>query len=215
MATDRDDEAGAARAEAVKKLILDYQNGDRRAFNRLLDTHQYWQYIFKALRFSGVAEAEAKDYTQQICLRLMNGLKKFRFECPFESYLSLIIRNQLINHYRRHRKLENGVEFKLQFLSLEQAVASDDREQSFIVQLPNPNTSLPDAEMQFKELSRVVGECLKTFKNKTVKVITSMWLDGLKQREIAELSGLSLGAVGGYLFRGQKRLRYCVKKNYF
>jgi RNA polymerase sigma factor (sigma-70 family) len=209
MASYRDD-AKELRDEAINKLIRDYQHGDGNAFNRLMWQYNYWEYIYKALRAKRVPAAEAEDYTQQICMRLVNGLKKFRFECTFESYLSLIIRNQVINDYRRRLKLRQR-----QFLSLEALVETDEKEKRLIDRLPNPNASLADENLLWQELHRVVGACLRLFKNTTVKLITCLWLYGMKQRQMAALLELSLGVVGSNLYRGQKRLRICLRKNYF
>jgi len=209
MASPRDD-AKELRAEAVNKLIRDYQNGDCDAFNRLMRQYKYWQYIFKALCAKRVPAADAEDYTQQICMRLMNGLKKFRFECAFESYLSSIIRNQVINHYRRYLKL-----MQRQFLSLDELMATDEIEKRLIDRLPNPNAPLADENLLCQELHRIVSACLRLFKNKSVKLITCLWLYGMKQRQMAALLQLSLGVVGSNLYRGQKRLRICIRKNYF
>ncbi|MDZ7360004.1 MAG: sigma-70 family RNA polymerase sigma factor [candidate division KSB1 bacterium] len=203
-------DAKELRAEAVNRLIRNYQQGDGNAFNQLMRQYNYWQYIFKALRAKRVPVAEAEDYTQQICMRLMNGLKTFRFECSFESYLGLIIRNQVINDYRRRLKL-----IKRQFLSLDELMTSDGVEKSLIDQLPNPNALLADENLLWQELHRVVGACLRLFKNVAVKLITCLWLYGMKQRQMAALLELSPGVVGSHLYRGQKRLRICIRKNYF
>ncbi len=215
MSPHRDDKAKEWRAAAANQLILDYQAGSQRAFNRLMDEYRYWEYIFKALCAKGVASAAAEDYTQQICMRLMEGLKKFRFECPFENYLNLIVRRQAINHYRRGVQTANGEKFRIQFIALDEPISTEEPETTLVDRVPNPSAALPDANLRFEELRRVVGACLQSFMNKTIKLITCLWLHGLKQRQTAVLLQISTGAVGGHLHRGQKLLRECVKKNYF
>ncbi|MCI0696377.1 sigma-70 family RNA polymerase sigma factor [candidate division KSB1 bacterium] len=215
MSPHRDDQAKEWRAAAVRQLILDYQDGNQRAFNRLMDEYKYWEYIFKALCAKGVASAQAEDYTQQICIRLMEGLKKFRFDCPFESYLNLIVKRQAINHYRRGVQTANGEKFKLQFISLDEPAVTEETETTPIDRVPNPAAALPDANLLLQELRRVVGACLRLFTNKTIKLITCLWLSGFKQRQTAALLQISTSAVGGNLHRGQKMLRDCVKKKYF
>jgi RNA polymerase sigma factor (sigma-70 family) len=215
MSPRRDDQAKELRAAAVKQLILDYQAGDQRAFNRLMDEYEYWKYIFKALCAKGVASAEAEDYTQQICMRLMEGLKKFRFECPFESYLNLVIKRQAINHYRRGVQTANGEKFRLQFIAIDEPVSTEEPETTLADRVPNPSAALPDAYLQLDELRRVVGACLQSFANKTIRLITCLWLSGFKQRQTAALLQITTGAVGGHLYRGQRMLRDCVKNNYF
>ncbi len=215
MSPHRDDKAKEWRAAAVKQLILDYQDGNQRAFDRLMEEYKYWEYIFKYLCARGVPSAEAEDYTQQICMRLMQGLKKFRFACPFESYLNLIVKRQAINHYRRGVQTANGKKFRPQFISIDAPAATEENETTLGERTPNPSAALPDANLQVDDLRRVVGACLQSFTNKTIKLITCLWLSGLKQRQTAALLQISTGAVGGHLYRGQRMLRDCVKKKYF
>lgn len=215
MSPHRNDNAKEWRTAAVKQLILDYQDGNQRAFDRLMQEYNYWEYIFKYLRAKGVPAAEAEDYTQQICIRLMQGLKKFRFDCPFESYLNLIVNRQAINHYRRGVQTANGEKFRLQFISLDEPIATEEIDATLVDRLPNSAATPPDANLRVDDLRRIVGACLQLFTNKTIKLITCLWLSGLKQRQTATLLQISTGAVGGHLYRGQKLLRDCVKKKYF
>jgi RNA polymerase sigma factor (sigma-70 family) len=215
MSPHRDDQAKELRAATVKQLIRDYQDGNQRAFDRLMEEYKYWEYIFKYLCAKGIPSAEAEDYTQQICIRLLEGLKKFRFECPFESYLNLIIKRQAINHYRRGVQTANGEKFRIQFVTLDEPATTEGTETTLIDRVPDPSAALPDANLQFDELRRVVGACLQTFVNKTIKLITCLWLAGLKQRQTATLLQITTGAVGGHLYRGQRMLRECVRKKYF
>jgi RNA polymerase sigma factor (sigma-70 family) len=215
MSPHRDDQAKEWRAAAVKQLILDYQDGNQRAFDRLMEEYKFWEYIFKYLCAKGIPSVEAEDYTQQICIRLMQGLKKFRFECPFESYLNLIVKRQAINHYRRGIQIANGEKFRLQFIAIDEPISTEETDAALIDRVPNPSAALPDANLQFDELRRVVGACLRAFVNKTIKLITCLWLSGLKQRQTAALLQITTGAVGGHLYRGQRMLRDCVRKKYF
>lgn len=209
MPLSRDDNAKKSRNEAAQALIRDYQNGDVQAFNRLVD--QYWQYIFKSLRFKGVPTVCAEDYTQQICMRLMRVLKDFRFDCTFESYLNKTINNQVINYYLKRNRRINGN--RLRLLSLEKLLELAE-EEKVPFDIPDVKTLPPDAELLDKDLRRVVATCLRLFKNKVTKLVVCLSLKGLKQRHIVALLEIPFGMVGGHWERGKKRLRYCMRKNY-
>jgi len=211
MSASRDDSAKKLRAESAQALIREYQNGDSQAFNRLLDGCRYWQYIFKGLRAKGVPVTQAEDYTQQICVRLMKGLKKFRFDCTFESFLNTIIVKQAINFYRSRNKKVNGNRIKLQ--PLEELLATADNETTPAFDLPDLNAPSPDADLLCQDVRRIIAACLRLFLNKTAKLIACLWLKGLKQRHITALLQIPFGTVGSQLERGKKRLRHCVKKN--
>jgi DNA-directed RNA polymerase specialized sigma24 family protein len=109
----------------------------------------------------------------------------------------------------------NGEKFRIQFITLDEPVATEGTETTLIGRVPNPSAALPDANLQLDDLRRVVGACLRAFVNKTIKLITCLWLSGLKQRQTAALLQITAGAVGGHLYRGQRMLRECVRKKYF
>jgi len=212
MFPSHDDNARKSRDEAATALIHDYQAGDAQAFNRLLDGRRYWQYIFKGLRAKGVPEAQAEDYTQQICVRLMKGLKEFRFDCTFENFLNAIIVRQAINFYRSRNKKVNGDRIKLH--SLEELLATAENEKTPAFDLPDLNAPPPDAGLLYHDVRRIIAACLSLFTNKTAKLVTCLWLKGLKQRHVMALLEIPFGTVGSHLERGKNRLRHCVQKNY-
>lgn len=194
-----------SRDDEVKKLILDYQNGEQRAFSRLMDKYGYWRYIYKSLCARGIPSPEAEDYTQQICTRLIHGLKEFRFACSFEGYLNIIIKRQVINYRIKKRRTKPHVSI------FEQILTGDDQEIRLDI-IENKNASLPDAELKVNELRLTIKSCLNSFINKTAKLIVCSWLYGLKQRQIAGLLRISFSTVGNHLHRGKQRLRYCLRK---
>jgi RNA polymerase sigma factor (sigma-70 family) len=211
MSLSRDENAKKSPAEAAQALILAYQNGDMQAFDKLLDECRYWEYIFKSLRAKGVPATYAEDFTQDICIRLMRVLKKFRFECTFEYYLNVIIQNQACNYYRKRDKRING--YRLQLLSLETLLApAGDEKPPF--DIPDITAPPPDAGLWLEEMRQIIAACLSLFKNKMTKLVICLALKGLRQRHITALLEIPFGTVGGYLDRGKKRLRYCIMKNY-
>jgi len=210
MSLSRDDNAKKSRDEAAQALILDYQNGNAQAFNKLLDGCRYWQYIFKSLQAKGVPATHAEDYTQEISIRLLRVLKKFRFDCTFESYLNVIIKNQAITYYRiRNQKIKGNA---ITLRSLEELLAPAEGAAAF--DIPDINAPPPDAGLLYDEIRQIIAACLGLFKNKTAKLVTCLALKGLKQRHITELLEIPFGTVGGYWDRGKRRLRYCFEKNY-
>jgi RNA polymerase sigma-70 factor (ECF subfamily) len=193
-------------AEKDDALIRAHLNGDPEALNQLIK--RYYQYIFKILRHKGVSEPDAEDYTQNICLRLIESLDSFRFDCAFKTYLDRTINHQVIDHYRKKsRKMQDSL-FTL-------VLAESGSEASLIDQISDPSAELPDQALDYGNLRRIVQLCLGLITNELTLNLVCLWLKGMKRRQMAELLNLKIGTVHGTLERGKAQLRECVKQRYW
>jgi RNA polymerase sigma-70 factor, ECF subfamily len=103
-------------------LMEAYQQGDTRAFDRLLKKHR--RPVFNFLRRQVGNEAMAEDLMQEVFLRIIKGAPSYKRQAKFTTWLYTIARNLCVDHTRRakHRKVA----------SLDQPVRSggDDKGQS-------------------------------------------------------------------------------------
>ncbi|MCI0493839.1 sigma-70 family RNA polymerase sigma factor, partial [candidate division KSB1 bacterium] len=79
-------------------LIRDYQQGAEQAFTDLF--LKYYPLVYKIFIMKGIPQAEAEDLTAEIFVKLIEALKTYRFEKPFQHYLRRIVRNRLFDFYR-------------------------------------------------------------------------------------------------------------------
>src|ERR1700677_2494132 len=89
--------------ESDKELIEGCQRGESDAFRALFERHKDKVYSI-ALRYSGDA-AVAQDIAQDTFLKLFTGLRSFRGDSDFGSWLYRLVVNSCLDQKRRTRRL--------------------------------------------------------------------------------------------------------------
>jgi RNA polymerase sigma-70 factor (ECF subfamily) len=79
-------------------------------------------------------------------------------------------------------------------------------------QLPAPE---PDglSELDRREVGAMLSALMRTLSGEEERLLRSFYVDGLKQREIAEAFGIPLGTVGVTLDRARRKLREALRGN--
>ncbi|MBN1154360.1 sigma-70 family RNA polymerase sigma factor [candidate division KSB1 bacterium] len=166
------------------KLIHDYQNGNEDAFTLLF--HKYYPIVCKIFMMKGVSQADSDDMTEEIFIKLITGLKSYHFDKNFDHYLNKIVRNKLIDYYRKSRRTCSF--FEEQFI----------QDKSF-----DP--------INLEELHDIIECCLQKIIDKIRRSILLLWIEGFKRAQMAELLNIPLGTVHSNLERGKIILRKCVE----
>ncbi|MDH4155767.1 MAG: RNA polymerase sigma factor [candidate division Zixibacteria bacterium] len=90
---------------AERKLVEAAQNGDHKAFGKLVRAHQkrLFRYIYG---LTGSFDS-TEDIVQDAFIKAFNAIKTFRTEYAFYPWLSTIARNLAYNHIRREEKKQS------------------------------------------------------------------------------------------------------------
>jgi len=166
-------------------LIRQYQAGDEKAFAQLFK--KYYTFIFCLLKNKGIPETEAEDYTAEIFIKLIDALKIFQFDKPFENFLHRIVRNKIIDFYRKK---------KLEICSLTIELAAE------------MHSDFPD----ISEIEEIIDLCLRQIKSHIRRAIILSWLEGYTRKQIAQLLSLPIGTVHSNLERGKVNFKNCIKE---
>jgi RNA polymerase sigma-70 factor (ECF subfamily) len=180
-------------AQADSDLVSEAQGGDNRAFDELVRRYRdkVYRLSYKILR----NEDDAAEALQDAFLSAYRGLKNFKAESTFSTWLYRITTNASLMKYRKRR--DNVV-------SLEQSQNPSPGAEA--VQLPDwstqPLDELLDAETRqvMEEGKALLDEDLRT-------VFTLRDEEGLSNAEVAEILDLSVAAVKSRLHRARLRLR--------
>ena len=173
--------------DAERNLILKAREGDGVAFARLVSRYDR-RILGVALDMVGNAE-DARDVFQEAMLSAYRGLRNFRMESEFSTWLYRIAVNRAITFRKRRRrrvipeasKVEMGNEF-------------------------GPERNLLDAELR-AQLDGALEELSE--KERTAFVLCHR--QGVKIGRAAELMDCSDGAVKSYLFRGREKVKRLLK----
>ena len=181
----------AALADA--DLVTSAQNGDTRAFDELVKRYRdkVYRLSFKILR----NEDDAAEALQDAFLSAYRGLKNFKAESTFSTWLFRITTNASLMKYRKRR--DNVV-------SLEQSQNPSDGAEA--LQLPDWSTQ-PLDELLDSETRQVMEEGKALLDEDLRTVFTLRDEEGLSNAEVAEILDLSMAAVKSRLHRARLRLR--------
>lgn len=157
-------------------LIRDYQNGNEDAFAVLF--RKYYPMVCKIFMMKGVSQADSDDMTEEIFIKLITALKSYHFNKDFDHYLHKIVRNKLIDYYRKSKRTCSFVE--------EQFI----QDKSF-----DP--------IKLEELHDIIECCLQKIFDKIRRSIIILWIEGFKRRQMADLLNIPLGTVHSNLERGK------------
>jgi len=167
-----------------RELLADCRHGDPRAFEevvRLTYRHVYTQ----ALRIIGDRQ-EAEDVAQEAYVRVLRGLRGFRGEAQFETWLYRIVANAALTHLRRKRRFGD--------------LLADPEDRSLEAEA--------GGEMGDRTIDRdSLARALQTLPPSLRSVVVLKDVYGFSCQEIGDQVGASEGAIKVRLHRARRQLR--------
>ena len=174
-----------------KADITAAQNGDVRAFNRLLDGYQTLAYNI-AYRILGDVD-EAADACQEAFLSAFKNIRRFRGGV-FKSWLMRIVTNACYDRlrYRRRRRTE----------SLEDLAQNPDDDSYLCDPVPQPENHLLS-----RELEQTIMKGLQSLPEDQRTTLVLVDIHGFSYQEVAEITSAATGTVRSRLSRARAKLR--------
>lgn len=169
-------------------------------FDEIIRQHQrrVYRVLFLLLR-----DADAADtLTQECFLRAYKKRASFRGECRMETWLLRIA----VNLARDHRKSQR-VRFWKRLLGLEEEKNAKTEWRQFPVSQPSPERVL-----LAREELEVVWTAVASLSQQQRSIFLLRFAEELSLAEIAQVLGLSVGAVKAQLFRATGKVREAVKE---
>ncbi len=137
-------------------------------------------------------EEEARDCVQQVFLKAITELHKYRVEY-FKSWLYMVAKNHCLMKLRdRHGR-----------------VATDLKEQMAVT--PGEDESLRLHLEKDRQLE-LMNECLHELNNEQKQCVTLFYLEKKSYQEIADITGYSLMQVKSYIQNGKRNLKILLEK---
>lgn len=184
------------------ELIQKAQFGDMTAFEQLVFKHDR-QVLTIAARYVTSAE-DAKDIYQEVFIRVFRGLKQFKMESEFATWLHRITVNVCLTHRSRQQRHVHVV------------LGGDpdgDESDTHSLQLQSEDDATDQHSIN-AELRQHVQEALEMLSPKQRLVFTLKHYEGYKLREIAVMMNCTEGTVKRYLFLATHQLRQQLKAVY-
>ena len=164
------------------------QGGDSQAFAQIYDAlvKPIYRYIYYR-----VDEAIAEDLTEDAFLKIWQNLGKYKKgSTPFTSWAFRIAHNLVVDHYRKNQSTDEINE-----------------------ELPDPQDhSSPEHQTNFKLTQIRLRKIIRRLPDNYQQVIVLKYINELDNREIAEATGKTEGAVRILQFRALEQLRGLLTK---
>ena len=182
-------------------LVRCAQSGERRAFDQLV--LKYRPRVVKlAMRYTR-NPADAEDAAQETFIRAYRGLRHFRCESRFYTWLYRIASNCAGNLLKARGRdlLNSAIEF------------SDDRTAGHpAARLRELET--PEELMITEEIRGMVNATLKRLSEEHRTVITLREIDGLSYKDIASAMSIPVGTVRSRVFRARDLIDLQLRRVY-
>jgi RNA polymerase sigma-70 factor (ECF subfamily) len=188
-------QAGSSDRDAA--LIRDIRAGDTAAFDQLVINHK--DKLFNMVYWFLGDYQEANDCAQEIFIKVFKGIKKFRFQSSFSTWLYRIAINTCKNKLK-----SSAYRWKKRTVPLENPDSSKEGSVSYEIQNGSPS---PANELEKKEKIMRIQKAVNALPQDQNRVIVLRDIQGLTYQEIADITGLNLGTVKSKLSRARMELR--------
>jgi len=184
-------------------LVKAFQAGDKFAFDKLVIRHE--EKLFNVCYWLLGDYQDANDSAQDAFIKAYRGLRKFRSESKFFTWLYRIAVNTCKN------KLQS-VEYrqKNKMVRLDNPGHPDVKEPA--MEIADESQS-PLVKLEKKERLALLKKAINVLPSDQKTVVVLRDIEGLSYKEIASITGLSLSAVKSRLFRGRLDLRGRMTKS--
>ena len=175
------------------ELVKLAQQGDNRAFDELVKRYEnkVYRLAFKILRH----EDDAGEALQDAFMSAYKGLKNFKSDSTFSTWLYRVATNAALMKYRKRR---DG------HVSLEQSQSYD--EDADRLEIPDWS-ALPDEDLLTGELDEILAEGLSRLPDELREVFVMRDIEELSNSEVADRLQLTVPAVKSRLHRARLQLR--------
>ena len=177
-------------------LIIQAQKGNQNAFEELV--YRYDRNVLSvALKYAN-NEDDAKDLYQEVFIRVYRGLRNFRFQSEFSTWLFRITTNVCLTYKSRSKEHLR--------VSIDRSFDDDEQEINSSPELVYEGSS-PEEISSGTNIGEIVNDAVESLSPKQRMTFILKHYEGYKFREIAEMMNCKEGTVKKYLFDATKNLR--------
>ncbi|MCB0310357.1 MAG: sigma-70 family RNA polymerase sigma factor [Bdellovibrionales bacterium] len=192
----------------MRKLTSNREVFDPAAENWLSEHGDYlYRYAMLRTRDSHISE----DLVQETLLAAINGWASFQGRSSIRTWLTGILRNKIIDHYRSTRQLDK---VSVEIGELRKA------EEQYFNSIGLWSTLLgdwardPDLHLQNKQFFEKLRECLSKLSGNSRRAFILKVVDGVESEQICNVLGVSSSNLWVLLHRARIALRDCIEANW-
>ena len=171
----------------MQDLIDNMKAGDSKAFETCFNRYRpflFWT-IYKMIR----NRADAEDLTMITFEKAFERIQFYNPTYKFSSWLYKIATNTVLDHIRRSKTSPQKTD---ELMSVQ------------ISDLSNPERELIGKETYFRLMTSVNNLC------PSLKRVMTLYIDGLKYKEISDTLKVPMGTIEAYIFRAKNQLKKAI-----
>ncbi|HET9087098.1 MAG TPA: RNA polymerase sigma factor [Acidobacteriaceae bacterium] len=190
--------------EETNLLVRRCLQGDGHAWQQIVEL-QYRRVYGICYRFTG-SSGDSEDLTQEVFLKVYRNLKSFDVERgSFQSWLTTLTRNLLVDHFRRTRSEQTTH-------SLDAGWDDPDSMQSPAETVESRNLNPLEVSMS-REIQAMVQKALLHVSPELREAVILRDLKDMDYKEIAQVLRIPEGTVKSRISRGRMELARLLERN--
>lgn len=189
----------AANPDPDAALMLRVQQGDRRAFEELVD--KYKQPVMNVIYRTIGDATEAEDLCQVVFVQVFKSANRYRVSARFSTWLFTITRNLCLNEIRRRSRHPAD--------SLD--APHPEHEDQPMRQVEDTRNCSPPDQLLHDELQQKIQQALDELPDNQRIAILLCRQSELSYEDIARVLGCSLSATKSLIHRGRETLKQKLK----
>ena len=170
------------------------KNGDDDAFAQLMRDNEKRIYNL-ALRMTGNPD-DAMELAQETFLNAWRGLKFFKGDSTFSTWVYRLASNACIDHLRKQKRRQ----------AMSTTLSGDEDQEERQADIPDERFQ-PETELERQELRRAVERGLRKLSDEHRQVLVMREVNGLSYQEIGDILDLEAGTVKSRIARARISLR--------
>ena len=183
-------------------LVAKACNGDSRAFDALVLRYQH---LAISIAFSILKDWEvAKDASQNAFMKAYFGLKKFRSESAFKTWLVRIVLNEAKNAARKDR-------FSRLFVSRKRDSAGEVEQNDIFETIPSQDKSQKEI-LEDNERKTLIEQSIQELPEKEKNVFILRYIHEMSLDEIAEVLDIALGTVKAHIAHASEKMKKMLER---
>lgn len=183
--------------EELIKAILE---GDESVFEELVSRHKI--YVMKMLYAFARNSQEIDEMAQDVFIKAYFSLGTYRFEAPFQHWLSRITTRVALDFFRKKRRRKE---------STFSEIAEDSTERLEYVIHQASESSVKDPIIQ-RDLESLLDWAMEKLSPKDQWIVRAVELEGRTINEVSAMTGWGKSFIKVRLFRARKKMREMLEK---